>query len=253
MVELALDTYLSLCTQVYDLNKPTPPKNAYEFYRSYAASANGRILEPMCGTGRFLLPLVAEGFDVYGIDGSQHMLDALHIKATSQNLKVNVWKGLVEDLKIKDKYQLIFIPSGSFGLITDLQEAKNALKIFHDLLADGGILVFEAETLKSVPVQPGIWQGSMYPREDGKFILANFLDLPIENNVSRTICRYELVDGNEIAKTEIETLKVRLYEPESLSDMLTEVGFTAIKKIKLFDREKQPDKDDEVVIFECRK
>lgn len=57
----AIDTYLSLCTEVYDLSKPTPPKDAYDFYRSYAIAAQGRILEPMCGTGRFLLPLVAEG------------------------------------------------------------------------------------------------------------------------------------------------------------------------------------------------
>jgi ubiquinone/menaquinone biosynthesis C-methylase UbiE len=253
MVELVLDTYLNLCTQVYDLSKPTPPQDAYEFYRSYATSANGRILEPMCGTGRFLLPLVAEGFDAHGFDGSQHMLDALQMKAKAQNLKVNVWQGLVEDLKIQKKYSFIFIPSGSIGLITDIQAAKNALKKFYDLLIDGGALVFEAETLKAAPTQPGVWRGSMYPREDGTFILANFLELPMKNNVSSTIGRYELVDSNAIIKTEIETLKVRLYEPESLRDMLTEVGFTAIKKIKAFDCEKQPDIDDEVVIYECRK
>jgi hypothetical protein len=46
---------------------------------------------------------------------------------------------------------------------------------------------------------------------------------------------------------------VRLYEPESLCDMLTKVGFTTIKMIKAFDRKKQPDKNDEVVIFECKK
>jgi ubiquinone/menaquinone biosynthesis C-methylase UbiE len=55
------------------------------------------MLEPMCGTGRFLLPLVAESFDVHGFDGSQYMLDALHRKAKAQNLKVNVWQGLIKD------------------------------------------------------------------------------------------------------------------------------------------------------------
>jgi ribosomal protein S18 acetylase RimI-like enzyme len=46
-----LDTYLSLCTEVYDLSKPNPPEDAYAFYRDYAMRANGPILEPMCGTG----------------------------------------------------------------------------------------------------------------------------------------------------------------------------------------------------------
>ena len=66
----ALDTYLSLCTEVYDLSKPNPEEDDYAFYRDYALKANGLILEPMCGTGRFLLPLLEEGFNVHGFDAA---------------------------------------------------------------------------------------------------------------------------------------------------------------------------------------
>ena len=48
-----------------------PPKDAYDFYLSYAKEANGPILEPMCGTGRFLLPLLAAGFKIEGFDASE--------------------------------------------------------------------------------------------------------------------------------------------------------------------------------------
>lgn len=82
MPQQKLDTYLRLCTQVYDLSKPNPPEDAYAFYRSYALNAKGPILEPMCGTGRFLLPLIDEGFDVQGFDASEHMLEALHGSAS---------------------------------------------------------------------------------------------------------------------------------------------------------------------------
>lgn len=249
----SLDTYLNLCTQVYDLSKPKAPQDAYEFYRSYAVSANGLILEPMCGTGRFLLPLIAENFNVHGYDASKRMLDVLHLKAKEQNLKVKIWQGLVEDIKLSDKYDLIFIPSGSFGLITNLQVAKNVLKIFYDLLTDEGTLIFEAETLKAVPSQPGIWRGSVWTREDGQLIIANFLELPLRNNICSTVCRYELVASNVIIKTEIEVIKVRLYEPKNLFEILTDVGFMEIKMIKAFDRDKLPDRDDEIIIYECKK
>jgi SAM-dependent methyltransferase len=106
----SLNTYLDLCTSVYDLSKPTAPKEAYAFYRSYALEANGLILEPFCGSGRFLLPFAAEGFDVQGFDGSQHMLNALQAKAKLQNLQVKVWQGLVGDLTVQENYKLIFIP-----------------------------------------------------------------------------------------------------------------------------------------------
>lgn len=69
-----LDTYISLCTEVYDLSKPKPPEDAYAFYRSYVKEAKGLVLESMCGTGRFLIPLLEEGFDVQGFDASNHML-----------------------------------------------------------------------------------------------------------------------------------------------------------------------------------
>ena len=71
LMDKTLDAYLSLCTKVYGLSKPNPPEDAYAFYRDYAMKANGPILEPMCGTGRFLLPLLEEGFNVHGFDASQ--------------------------------------------------------------------------------------------------------------------------------------------------------------------------------------
>jgi len=45
-----IDTYLGLCTEVYELSKPDAPSAAFAFYREYAKAANGPILEPMCGT-----------------------------------------------------------------------------------------------------------------------------------------------------------------------------------------------------------
>lgn len=250
MHNLTLDTYLDLCTQVYDLSKPTAPQDAY---RSYAASAGGPILEPMCGTGRFLLPLLIEGFNVYGFDASKQMLDVLHKKSRAQNITVNVQQGFIEDIELTEKYKLIFIPSGSFGLIIDLQTAKAALQKLYNHMNDGGLLVFEAETLQSVPEQFGIWRGSVWTKEDGKHILASFLDLPLQDNVGTTICRYELIDENSLVNTEVEQLKVRLYEPDVLCGILREVGFREVKLIKAFDRNKHPEKNDELVVYECKK
>jgi hypothetical protein len=245
--------YLNLCTQVYDLSKPSPPKKQYEFYRKYLTKANGLILEPMCGTGRFLLPFISEGFKVHGFDGSQHMLDALYKKTEEKNLKVNVWQGLAEDFHKKERYKLIFIPDGSFGLITNIQAVKTALKKFYDNLTEDGVLVFEAETLQSAPQQLGVWRGSIWIKDDGKFILSSFLDLPLESNVKTTICRYELIAGSSITKTEIETLQVYLYNPIVLSTLLKEVGFRKIKLIKAFEHDKKPGRNDEVIVYECHK
>ena len=248
-----LDTYLNLCTQVYDLSKPKPPEDDYAFYRSYLMDAKGAVLEPMCGTGRFFLPLLEEDFDICGFDASDSMLRALNKKANFRNLKPNVWQGFVENLEESERYSLIFIPSGSFGLMTDLNNAISALRTFYNHLSDDGVLVFEAETLKSAPSQIGIWRASVWFREDAKMIIANFLDLPLTDNVKSTICKYELIDGHQIVHTEIEDFKVRLYDPEDLVRMIKSVGFKEVRMIKAFDRSAEPLENDEVVVFECLK
>ena len=187
-MDKTLETYLSLCTEVYDLSKPNPPEDAYAFYRDYAIKANGLILEPMCGTGRFLLPLIEDGFDVHGFDTSDHMLGVLHAKAETKNLKPTVWKGFVEDLKRPEKYNLIFIPSGSFCLITDLEQVEQSLKVIYDHLNDGGIFLFEAETLNAVP-QVGIWRGSVWPKPNGQKIILSGL-ATMQDDICTSLCKY---------------------------------------------------------------
>ena len=246
-----IDTYRDLCTQVYDLSKPEPSEEAYAFYRTYVASAKGLILEPMCGTGRFLLPLFEEGFDICGFDASEHMLESLHAKAAVKNLKPRVWKGFVEDLNEPEKYNLIFIPSGSFCLIIDPESVKSALKTLHNHLSDKGVLLFEIDTINAVP-QTGIWRGSVWPKPDGQMIVLSQL-ATMQGQVCNSIGKYELMHNNRIIHTEIEELKVRIYEPDHITAILKSCGFKDVRMLKAFDRAVTPDANDEAVVFECRK
>lgn len=248
-----LTTYLSLCTEYYDLDKPEAPHDALEFYLEYAKEARGRILEPMCGTGRFFIPILELELPIEGFDASTYMLDRFRKKCSTKNLNPDVWHGLIEEMNQLNKYDLVFIPSGSFGLIIDSEQVKNCILKIHHALQSGGTFVFEAETLKAIPEQLGIWKGSIRRFADGKKILLSTLDLPLEDNIGTTLCRYDLIDGNNIIKTEIENFQVRLHDPIQLCSILKEAGFKDIKMIKPFDRNKKSDSNDELVIYECRK
>ena len=248
-----LDTYLSLCTQVYDISLPTPPNEEYTFFKSYALHAQGPILEPMCGTGRFLLPLMQDGFDVEGFDASTHMLSALHQKADGSNLNPNVSLSFIENFKSTRNYNLIFIPSGSFNLITEMKDITAALTTFYDLLAPQGILLIEIITLNATPDNPGMWRRDRWNIDSNSFILASAKEEPLKDNVSHTTCLYELVENNIITKTETETVKIRLYSADEFKIILINAGFKKITKVKAFDRTKKPDYIDKDIIFECQK
>ena len=82
--------YRALCTEYYELDKPSAPKDALECYLHYAKEANGPILEPMCGTGRFLIPLLEHGYAVTGFDYSPYMLDVCRRKCEERGLITNL-------------------------------------------------------------------------------------------------------------------------------------------------------------------
>jgi hypothetical protein len=213
--------------------------------------ANGPILEPMCGTGRFLLPLIEDGFDVHGFDASDHMLGVLHAKAETKNLKPTVWKGFVEDLKRPEKYNLIFIPSGSFCLIIDPVQVKKSLQVIYDHLSDDGIFLFEAETMQAVP-QQGVWRGSVWPKPNGPKIILSQL-ATMQDDICTSLCKYELLEAGNIIHAEIEELRVKIYQQDRLLEMLKAAGFKHIRTIKAFDQYSGPAKQDESIVYECRK
>jgi hypothetical protein len=246
-----LTTYLSLCTQYYDLDKPLAPPDALAFYRRYAQQAHGPTLEPMCGTGRFLIPLLQEGFPIEGFDASPFMLEALHQKCAAQNLNPVVWEGFLQELNQLKKYSLIFIPCGSFCLMTNEADVKASLHAIYHHLDDQGTFVFEAETLCAASSTTGIWHGKIREKPDGTSIMLSTLTL--QDSIQTTICRYELIENHQITHTEIEEFKIRLYEPDALEALLREAGFTCIQKIKAFEPGKTANTSDEVIIFECRK
>lgn len=252
MTTPSFNTYSDLCTQVYDLSKPIPPSDAYAFYRDYAVQANGAILEPMCGSGRFLLPLLEDGFDVHGFDASQHMLNALYTKASLKNLRPHVWHDLIEEWQISAYYKLIFIPGGSFCLLIDESLIQTALKHCYAHLAEESILLIEALTPIGNPSGLGIWQGEFYPRSDGKSIMLSKLSL-LNDCILTTVCKYELIDKNSIIHTEIERIYVRLYSQAELIGLLHQAGFTQVRAIKAFVKQLTPDPQDESIIYECRK
>ncbi len=77
MDELKQNYYGSLCTEMYEILHEQAPQDELQFYLSYAEKGM-RILEPLCGSGRFLVPFLERGFDISGMDLSEEMLAKLN-------------------------------------------------------------------------------------------------------------------------------------------------------------------------------
>ena len=154
------ESYKKLCTEYYELDKPFAPNEAMNYYLTMAKEAEGPILEPMCGTGRFLIPLIEAGYNVAGFDNSAQMLDVCRSKCQEKKLNVKLKKCGFEDFTLSETFNLVFIPSGSFCLLTDPNDSSNALNLINKWLSVGGKFIFEIDTLNAAGTTPGMWKAN---------------------------------------------------------------------------------------------
>lgn len=247
--------YKALCTEFYELDKPFAPKDALEWYLEYAKEADGPILEPMCGTGRFLIPLLEAGYTVSGFDYSSHMLDVCRRKCDAKHLKPSLVESTFETFLSKEKYNLIFIPSSSFCLLTDPKQVTHALHFVSNRLTPTGKFIFEVETVAAVSPSQNCWKGRWVNREDGTKIVNNTLSYFDEHSrIETTLCRYELWEENHISQTEVEDFKLKLYEPKEIEQLLAQAKLKIVGKWQAepYIRAKA-NNSNPVIFYECTK
>lgn len=253
--EQSLHTYLKLCTEYYDWDKPNVSTEEFAFYMEYIRTAKGPILEPMCGTGRFLLPVLEAGFDIQGFDASVYMLEKLQLKCLERKYQPTLWRQFLHELDTATRYDLMVIPGGSFGLIIEHDHVIRSLQKMYDHLLPGGKLVFEIETLSAVSEKLGIWEGDLKfnPEKSSSMMVFSSCALAPQDQVGSIIWRYEFIEKGQLIKTEIEHFQLRYYQIEEMDQYLESVGFKHIRHYKKYDKSQTPTNLDKVILYECEK
>lgn len=223
-----METYRALCTEYYDLDKPDAPKESLAFFLEYA---QGKILEPMSGSGRFLIPFLEMGFDIEGLDASPHMIAACMERCHAKKIAPVIYKQSLTEMRTGKLYNYIFIPTGSFGLLLDIDSIEEGLKRIHDHLAPKGKFIFDIETLQGSPENLGIWGGDFKQRKDGsKLSISKLSSFDKKSQLLTTLCRYDSIRDCKIEYTEVEDFKVRLYLENELDPLLKKSGFSILGK-----------------------
>jgi SAM-dependent methyltransferase len=246
-----MNCYQRLCTEFYDIDKPAAPPDALRFYLEYARQARGPILEPMCGSGRFLIPLLQHGFDIEGVDASGHMLDACRRRCAGLGLAPALQQQFLHELTVSRRFALAIIPAGSFQLITNPQQAVESLRRLHAALLPGGKLIFETGQRK--PKQSGSWPwgGRWVTRPDGARIIISWLTrYDAATSITSSIHRYDLIQDGRLLATEFEEFDLRQYDLDEIRGLLAATEFKQVRVLKTW-RDAPPDDADEDVVIEC--
>jgi SAM-dependent methyltransferase len=118
-----------------------------EFYLDFAESANGTVLELGCGTGRILIPIAAAGYDITGLDFSDHMLDRCRQKLESQpqdvQKRIRLVKSDMAVFDLPETFSLATAPFRVFQHLISADEQLSCLRCVNNHMEMGGKFVFD--------------------------------------------------------------------------------------------------------------
>lgn len=245
--------YGILTSWVYNLDKP--PGRSFgdiEFYRERLRNCQGPILEPAVGNGRILVPLLEAGLAVEGFDASEEMLAYCREACRERGLKPTLARRTFEDFSYETRFAAIFIPLGSFQLITDLTSAQAVLRRFHDHLAPGGKLMIDLD-----PIGQFFGDGSVrsWITPDGD--LLTLTDTRVETDfIAQTTVshlRYEHWRDTKLIDIELEIFSLRWWGINEFTLSLKDAGFEEIVVSSDYEFGRVPRKDDRSISFEARR
>ena len=248
MDEVKKNYYGSLCADMYEILHEQAPQDELNFYLSYAEKGK-KILEPLCGSGRFLIPFLERGFDIYGIDLSKEMLDKLRRKApNAQVIQADIAKYTVQE-----NFDYIFIPSGSISLFTDMRMCKKILEKIKKLLTVGGKFVFAIDTVFGRCDEDNTYKvRASVKTKEGHYLtlkMKNYYDKNSQTQFSPSI--YELYNNTELLRSENMDFQTHLYHYGEMEEYLKNCGFKSIVTYSNYQKEPANNDECEMFIYEC--
>ncbi|MCP3944151.1 MAG: class I SAM-dependent methyltransferase [Desulfobacteraceae bacterium] len=249
--------YGKICTLMYDLDKTVVPEEDLTFYLNYVEEANGPVLQPMVGTGRFALPLMEKGFKVDGVDASADMLAKYRRVCKERGYDANIYENTLAEMELPELYALIFITSGSFSLIIDDEEISRSLVNVNRHLLPGGRFVFEVSEYYDAHNFDHHWNSKWLKAPEGEIVLQSVIqkDQDRSSDIVHSLVRYELIKDGKLVDTEFLEFSLKCHNNggDTLKALLKEHGFEDIIYYNSYDKTYDKDRKGFNLIVECRK
>lgn len=240
MHDKSKSAYGKLCTLIYDLDKPFAGSQEIGSYTKHIPSKSSKILEAMCGSGRFLIPMLKEGYSISGFDSSDDMLKACADKCSELDLHTRLFIADVTNFRCEEKYDHVLITAGSASLLTNSGELAGAFRNIYDCLVPGGSFIFTYVGTDDRPEGGKEWREVMsYPHGRGEITCREKVFCEAGSNIADHEYMYELSESGKVIETEYQKLALRRYSFAELKTALQECGFRGVHEAEGCDDENE--------------
>lgn len=250
------NTYGLLATKVYELTKPigSSLNGDIDYYSQRLEGITGKILEAGVGTGRMLIPLLEEGFQVEGIDFSEEMLQTCQNNLEAHSLSSVLHIGDLSTFKLPTtNYDAIILPTSTFCLIETEELAIKVLTNFFNHLSSKGKIIFDID----LPFYPELNETSTSTFNvsehelitlERKIVEIDWLKQQIISHLT-----YSQWLNGVLIKTELQPFLLRWYGLTEITLMLEKIGYENITISADYEYSEQPTNSNQTITIEAYK
>ena len=224
--------YGPLSTLFYDAAYPRAAEAEIAWYRMRLPRDAGPVLEAMAGSGRLLLPLTEEGFNVHGVDQSEAMLASCAARLAAVGRDARLFRQNLALLNLPSRYGAAFIAAGSFQLLTAREAATDALTCLRAHLVGPAMLLLDLFVPDAAQHPPGapVVEVSNVTLSDGSQIVHR-AEATTDPERRRTHCvsRYERRVAGRIVAREDESVAFTWYAEDEIVALLRGAGYSDVR------------------------
>ncbi len=187
-------------------------------FSQYCKRVRPKILEPACGTGRLMVPLIRTGFDCTGFDLNETALTYLKDKLERNQLKANIFNADMADFHVKDnKYDGAFCTVDTFRHLLSEKQAEQHLITISKALKKNGIYILG---LHLIPEKAVLNKVTRWTSRRGRLTVKSAMTMLELDKMKRRETLKVLLNTNSEKESHTSIYQLRTYTLKQLTKLL---------------------------------
>lgn len=233
--------------EVYDIiyNNKKENDREFKFYEKLIKKNEDPILEMACGTGRLYVDFLEKGYNIYGSDISESMLNVTREKCEERGLTPNLYQGDSKDISIDNEFGLIYYPFSSLQHLRGIENQKKTFKNIYNHIKKGGQFAFDLPkpSIEYINENYGNLIQETVVKDDVEYLIEYWSEITNEAKLECDLSERVInKDTNEIVYE--STFELTLLPKEQVEILLEYTGFSDYKIYNEFTNEEFTDEHD---------
>jgi SAM-dependent methyltransferase len=217
------------------------------FWRRAAARLGSPVLDLGAAAGRVSIALARDGAEVWALDGSPHMLDALRERLAEEapevRARVRPHRADLRDFRLPRRFPLVLMPMNTLQVLLDADDQLACLTACRRHLAPGGELIFDVALpdMGEIAASLGLVRQGVRHLDRTRDVVVQhsawYEDLDPMRQELRFTLRTDDLSADGTVRSHLRHHHVHLFVPTELNHLLARAGLEPLEVLGDFDGE----------------